>query len=246
MSKNTGVVAGWSIAGIDSQAATTPVIRYVSARSLNCRLEPMPTAGVSRGLKGGEQLSVGEEKDGWVRVNSSPPCWVMASCLSDAPVTGAESMLSATAPVAALWSSATDALIPEGWGLFIVRLAPVCWIDQQHRCPASHGIGEAKGQKTPQEKDEPEGPELRCWGCQCSAGRYASDHAAVTTASRAAAISDTASDGPSSLASPLRFNGPRPENHLPEIEVAPARRRDAVEPWDWRCAGVVRDQLFVA
>ncbi len=127
MSKNTGALAGWGIAGIltlaligqcsksptgkaiDNEAAAIPMIRYVSARSLNCRLEPAPTAGVSRGLKRGEQLSVGEEKDGWVQVNSSPPCWVTARYLSDTPVPGAALSRGAAAPISALSSSAAGA-----------------------------------------------------------------------------------------------------------------------------------------
>jgi hypothetical protein len=58
--------------------------RYVSARSLNCRSTPSPSAAVVRGFGRGEAVTVAEEVDGWARVQGASPCWVAASFLDDA------------------------------------------------------------------------------------------------------------------------------------------------------------------
>lgn len=94
-------LSGWGVAGllalitlgqcvgadnhpVTPTASSTPLAtRFVTPRSLNCRSEPSQSASPVRSLTRGDSITVAEEKEGWVRVDSVDPCWVSAAFLSD-------------------------------------------------------------------------------------------------------------------------------------------------------------------
>lgn len=122
MSSNTSTAAvvGWAVAAVfgfaligqcSRPSPTTPAenssaswpakTQYVTARSLNCRAEPTTTAAASRGLIMNEAVQTSEERDGWVKVDGEPACWVMAEFLSETvPASGA--IMPAAAAAAAI------------------------------------------------------------------------------------------------------------------------------------------------
>lgn len=65
-----------------SEATSEDAIAYVTASSLNCRAEGDASADVVRQLPHGQRIQIAEVRDGWSRIDDTPPCWVLSDYLS--------------------------------------------------------------------------------------------------------------------------------------------------------------------
>lgn len=67
-------------------AAATTTTRYVSAASLNCRVEPRQTGRKVEGLRRGDAVEVQSVADGWSKLlRSGENCWAASRYLSESP-----------------------------------------------------------------------------------------------------------------------------------------------------------------